>query len=73
MQLEDGTILDSELKCEEVRSTIASKVKDLLLNAPPDLGKMPMNNSENAGKWTFASGVIDSRCLSSDDPRLKGK
>jgi len=73
MQLENGTILDSERTCEDFRSTIISKVKSLLVNAPPDLAKMPLDKSESSGNWVFALGVINSRCIASDDPRIQAK
>jgi hypothetical protein len=72
-QLENGTTLDSEAECENFRSTVASNAKKLLLNAPPDLGKLPLERSERAAKWIFALGMIKSRCIASGDPRLKAK
>src|SRR5258708_5789833 len=71
MQMENGATLDSKHGCENLRSTIVSKAKDLLLNAPPDLRKMPLDKSESAGNWIFALGITNSRCMASDDPRLK--
>ena len=73
MQLENGATLDSERSCENFRSTMASNAKNLLLNAPPDLEKMPLENSERASKWVFALGINNSRCVASDDPRLKSQ
>jgi hypothetical protein len=71
MQLENGTKLDSESVCEDTRSTMVSKTKNLLADAPTDLEKMPLENNESAGNWVFALEAARSRCIASDDPRLK--
>jgi hypothetical protein len=73
MQIEDGTVLDSERTCENYRSAMASAVGNSLPDAPPDLGKMPLNKSESAEKWVYAAEILNSRCIASDDPRLKAK
>jgi hypothetical protein len=71
-QLEAGT-LDSKSVCENSRLALVSNAKNLLQDAPADLGKMRLEESERAGKWIFALEAAASRCIADDDPRLKAK
>lgn len=71
--LQGGTALDSEQACEDVRSKMTLKAKDLLRDAPRDLENMPLQASEQAGNWIFGLEAAASRCVSSDDPNLKAK
>jgi hypothetical protein len=71
--LENGTTLDSERICENSRSVLASNAKKLLLGAPANIEEKPLDTSERAGTWVFALEAIKSRCIASDDPRLKTK
>jgi hypothetical protein len=69
----EGPTFDSKSACENARSNIELKAKDLLVGAPPDLAKRPLEKTETAGKWIFALEVNQSRCVATDDPGLKGK
>jgi hypothetical protein len=64
---------DSKNACENARSNMELKAKDLLVGAPPDLAKRPLEKTETAGKWIFALEANQSRCIATDDPGLKGK
>jgi hypothetical protein len=69
----EGPTFDSKSACENARSNMESKAKDLLVGAPPDLAKRPLEKTETAGKWIFALEINQSRCITTDDPGLKGK
>ena len=72
-EIEDGTVLDSERTCENYRSAMASAVGNSLPDAPPDLGKMPLNKSESAEKWVYAAEILNSRCIAERRPSPQGK
>jgi hypothetical protein len=71
--LQTGTTLDSAQTCEDIRSKMTSAAKKFALDAPTDIENMPMETSEQAGKWIFALEIAKSRCIASDDPRLKAQ
>jgi hypothetical protein len=68
----DSGAFPTKSECEEYRSkTIVDVKRRLLIDAPPDVEKMP--SETRTVKWTFALGALKSRCVSSNDPRLKAK
>ncbi len=69
----EGPTFDSETACKNARSNLASHAKDLLVGAPGDLANRPLEKTETDGKWVFALEVTQSRCISTNDPGLRGK
>jgi len=73
MELEKGRTFNSKSACEDARSNMELKTKDLLAGAPSDLAKRPLEKTETAGKWVLALEVNQSRCIANDDPGLTSK
>jgi hypothetical protein len=69
----EGPSFDSERACENARSKMESKSKDLLVGAPADLAKRPLEKTETDGKWVIGVEVVQSRCIADDDPGLRTK
>jgi len=58
--------------CEDYRSkTIADVRNRLLADVPPGVEKMPSRSS--TVQWTFGLAALNSKCISTEDPRLKPK
>ncbi|MGA7870780.1 MAG: hypothetical protein WCA22_07755 [Candidatus Binatus sp.] len=73
MDLGKASTFDSESACQNARSEMESKAEGLLVGAPADLAKRPLEKTETAGKWVFALEVSQSRCIATDDPQLSSK
>jgi hypothetical protein len=58
-------------ECNDYRSKMLTDAKDKLLDAPPNVASMP--SETRTIKWTFALGALSSKCIASDDSRLKAK
>lgn len=68
----DSGAFSSKAACKDWQAKMILDAKNrLLIDAPPDVEKMP--SETRTVKWTFALGALKSRCVSSNDPRLKAK
>lgn len=71
-QVGESGAFPTKAECEDYRSkTIADARKRLLADAPSGVEKMPSQSS--TVQWTFGLAALNSKCISSDDPRLKPK